>query len=412
MGLLRRDRRLQRYLVCESISAIGSWATLIALWGAAGYRFDAGAAGVTLIGLGWSMPALVLGPVVGAVIDRIGPRRVLVASQAVALLTSLSMTLAGSFATLVVLGFVNGCCSAFAHPAMAALPPRIVDPVDVASVNALVRLTHSLAIVVGPALGGAAIATVGVDGAFLVDAATYLVGIVGVVQLGRREDRAGQRTADAGPRPSMWRDAGDGLRLARANPMVRRLIGLNAAVGVLYGSAIVLEPLYVRTVLHEPASTFALLQSVFGVTLLGTGLLAVRHAERLARVRHVALSVIASGAFAIVYLGSRSVVVAFIGVACWGVATAFIGAPVATLLQRATPPQAHGRIMALDRSVDAAMKMLATVVAGILSGVAGVRVAALVLASVTVIVGLAGLVRRVEGGAGTPEPVVRARITL
>ncbi len=400
--------------MCESISAIGSWATLIALWGAAGYRFDAGAGGVTLIGLGWSLPAFVLGPLVGAVIDRVGPRRVLVVAQAVAFVTSLSMTLAGTFAALVVLGFVNGCCSAFAHPAMAALPPRIVEPRDLASVNAMVRLTHSLAIVVGPALGGAAIATVGVDGAFLVDAATYLVGIVGVVQLGRRERpmvASSGSSGSSGLRPSMWREAGDGLRLARGNAMVRRLIGLNAAVGVLYGAAIVLEPLYVRTILHQPASTFALLQSVFGVTLLGTGMLVVRHAERLARVRHVAVSVIGSAAFAAVYLGSRSTVVAFVGVACWGVVTAFIGAPVATLLQRATPAESHGRIMALDRSVDAAMKMLATVGAGILSGVAGVRFAAMVFAGIALAAGAAGLARNVDASPGAPEPAVRARIT-
>ena len=57
-----------------------------------------------------------------------------------------------------------------------------------------------------------------------------------------------------------------------------------------------------------------------------------------------------SGLTAIVYLGTPWVVVAFVGVALWGIATTVISGPSRTVLQRSSPQRAHGRVMA-DRPV-------------------------------------------------------------
>jgi hypothetical protein len=79
-----------------------------------------------------------------------------------------------------------------------------------------------------------------------------------------------------------------------------------------------------------------------------------------------------SGLTAIVYLGTSLVVVAFVGVALWGVATAVIAGPSRTLLQRASPERAHGRVLAADHVAGSAAELTGVAVAGVLVGALGV----------------------------------------
>ena len=135
----------------------------------------------------------------------------------------------------------------------------------------------------------------------------------------------------------------------------------------------VLEPLYVRDVLHASDDTFALLQTVFGVGLVVTGLLLAVLGDRIARPRYVAIAMIVSGATAALYLGTESKTIAFIGVFLWGVDTAFFYVPARTLLQRYTPARFHGRVLSLDQSLEPAAGIVMTPLAALALGVVSVR---------------------------------------
>ncbi|HUJ64447.1 MAG TPA: hypothetical protein VLX59_02850, partial [Acidimicrobiales bacterium] len=73
MRLLRQPR-LALLFAGGALNAIGSWATLIALWGFAAYHFHAGPDQVALLGLAWTVPAAALSVFSGLPIDRFGPR--------------------------------------------------------------------------------------------------------------------------------------------------------------------------------------------------------------------------------------------------------------------------------------------------------------------------------------------------
>jgi predicted MFS family arabinose efflux permease len=136
----------------------------------------------------------------------------------------------------------------------------------------------------------------------------------------------------------------------------------------------VLEPLYVRDVLGASEDTFALLQTVFGVGLVLTGLLLAVVGERIARPRYVAIAMIVSGATAALYLGTESMVVAYVGVFLWGVDTAFFFVPARTLLQRYAPARFHGRVLSLNQSLEPAAGIVMTPLAALALGVVSVRV--------------------------------------
>ncbi|HZQ28954.1 MAG TPA: MFS transporter [Acidimicrobiales bacterium] len=398
---LFRSRRFALLFVGQAVNGIGSWAALIAMWGFAAYRFDSDASGIALLALCWSAPSVVLGPLAGVPIDRIGPRRVLILAYLGLAAAAVAMSTARSFRELTLFAVLYGVGKAFATPAADALPPRIVEPGDLLTANALLGAASESAIVFGPLVAAAAIAVAGLRAAFLVDAATYLVGVAVVVPL---------LLSPLAPRPRerLHRELGEGLALAARQPLLRYVLTLSTAVFLTWAAFLVVEPLYVRDVLHRPPSQFALFQVAFGVGLVLTGLLLPRLGERAVGPRSLAAAVLLSGLTAGLYIGTHSVVFAYAGIFLWGVDVAFFGAPSRTLLQRGAPLYAHGRVLALYRTMHSVADVVALPLTGLFVGAVGVQKAGLTVALVASVAGVVGLLAapRVAGHGAGPSAVL------
>ena len=276
----------------------------------------------------------------------------------------------------------------------AATPDSATD-----TANALLAMADQSAIVLGPLVAAAVIASVDVRAAFYVDAITFVVGALSVLPLRLRP-------LTAPPvRGSAWREVRAGLRLAWSTPAVRRTLALAGAAFASWGAFFVLEPLYVRDVLHRSSALLGLFQTAFGVGLLVTTALLPRLG--LASVRALAVSVALSGVAAATYVGTHLVAVAFVGVVAWGVDVAFFLPPMQVVLQRATPTASHGRILALSSTADGVANMVAIPLAGVCVGLLGVRATGALVGALAVVAGIGGWVtqQRAERseGAGSPS---------
>ena len=365
-----RNPRIAGFLAAEALSAIGSWATIVVIWGYAAYEYDATAADVSLFGIAFALPAVLLSPVAGTVVDRLGPKFTLGIAKVIGVVASLLLLAADDFRALAVLSALHGIVHTFSHPAIQSMPPRLVDDEHLARTNALVSLTDELAIVLGPVAAGVGIAAFGFRGAFVFDAATYALGLV-VLPIVRLKPIVSAAGADAEP-PVRFRDALEGWKLIARSGVLRRVVTCTFAVHLLYGVALLAEPLYVRDVLGRSEAVFAALQTAFGICLVMGGLVAAKVGERMASFGWVALGVALSGVFAIVYLGTPYVLVAFVGVGLWGVATAVISGPSRTVLQRSSPQRAHGRVMSADFLAGNGAELLGVAISGVLVGAVGV----------------------------------------
>ena len=232
------------------------------------------------------------------------------------------------------------------------------------------------------------------------DALTYALGLV-VLPMVRLRPVA-RSADDLGDAPVRFRDALEGWKLIGRSAMLRRTVTCTFVVHLLYGAALLSEPLYVRDVLERPETVFAALQTVFGICLVAGGLVAARLADRIASFRWVALGVGGSGVAAIVYLGTPFVVVAFIGVAVWGIFTALISGPSRTVLQRSSPEHTHGRVLSADFVAGSTADLLGVALAGALVSAFGVSVAisGLGIIVAVVAVGLFVADRRSAGSTG------------
>jgi MFS family permease len=390
--------RFWAFLAGEAFSAIGSWASLVAIWGYAAYTFDASPLDIGIVGVAWLLPPVFFGPVAGTVIDRLGPRKVLVAAKVLGTAASIALIFAHSFHILILFSFGHGISMAFAQPALDAFPPRIVKDRQLAAANSLLNTAGHLALVLGPMAAAGSIALVGFKGAFIFDAITYIVGIASTFVITMHPAAMAERTG-------AWRETMDGLRIALRRGPVRTTLSLTASVYCLYGTALMLEPLYVRDVLGRPVQTFALLQSAFGVFLVGTGFFVAHLGDRVATRAVLALAVTGSALGAIWYLGTTSIVMAFAGVMAWGAATAFIAGPSRTLLQRHAPTGAQGRVLAVDRTVEGIAHLVAMPIAAGLAAAVGIRGAAVIVGAVIATFGLTDRLRaRSAKGPGFDQP--------
>ncbi|HEX5615826.1 MAG TPA: MFS transporter [Acidimicrobiia bacterium] len=377
-----RDRRFALLVAGQAVNGIGSWCALIAMWGYAAYRFDASPAQIALVTLTWSLPPALFGFLGGVPVDRYGPRRVLVLADLAAAAIAVGMAFTTSLSQLLVGGLLLGFARVFAEPAFTALPPRLVPDDQLLRANAWMGAAHQIAIAIGPLVAAASIALFGLRAAFLIDAVTYLVGVAVVLPLAM--GAAGIPTERVG----VVAEVREGIEIVRARPDVLRLFLLGGSVYLVWGAYAVVEPLYVRDVLGRSETTFALLQSVFGIALVTNGLLVPRIGERVARLGTVRLAALASGLAAILYLGTDNLVVAALGVGVWGGATAWFVVPQRTLVQRATPMSAHGRVLAIDSALRSWGHVIAMPLTALLVELGGVRLGAFAFAAIPVALAL------------------------
>jgi predicted MFS family arabinose efflux permease len=379
-----RDPRFALLVAGEAVNSIGGWASAIVLWGFAAYRFNASPYAVSLTIVCWAAPPALLSPLMGVYIDRIGPRAAVVAGYCGAACAAVGMAAAGSLAELAIAAVGYGSARALAGPAAGALPARIVAADDLLAANALLGAAAAAGQVAGPLVASAALALSGFPAAFIVDAASYLIGAAVVWPLPVRAEPPAERRGRG-------HELAEGIRLVARRRAVRRVVVVSAAVTFTSASYLVVEPLYARHVLHRPPSQFALFEAAAGIGTILAGLVISRVRARLTGGPILMASAIGYGLAAVLFTGTASVLVAYAGAFAWGVAGSVFGAVGLTTLQQAAPVDAHGRVMSVAATIGSWVETLALPLGGVTLAALGVHAGAAALAGIAIAAGLIGL---------------------
>ena len=376
------DRRFGAFLVAEAVNSIGSWSSAIALWGFAAYRFAASPGQISLLIICWSVPSAVLSPPFGVLVDRLGPRRALIAAYLAGAAAALGLASADSLLALDLLAVLAGGAMALAGPASGALPPQIVAPNDLLAANSLIGGASEFGQVCGPLVASAALALSGFRAAFLVDAATFAVGVAALLQLPAR--RSAQRT-----RSRYLPELVAGVRIVARDRALALILLIGAAVSFTSGAFLVVEPLYARHVLGRPPSQFALFEAAAGIGALLTGFALPRFRRTVERPWIPGLATSAYGLAACLFVGTTWVAVAYTGAFLWGVSGMIFWVARQTVTQRLAPAEALGRVMSLNSASGSVAETVGLAIAGVMIAALGVREGAFALAAPPLVVGVA-----------------------
>jgi MFS family permease len=382
------DSRFVLLLAGQAVNSIGGWASAIVLWGFAAYRFNASPYAVSVTIICWAAPPALLSPLLGVYIDRIGPKAATVAGYCGAACAAVGLAVAGSLTELAIAAAAYGGARALAGPAASALPPRIVADEDLLAANALLGAAASAGQVAGPLAASAALALSGFPAAFIVDAASYLVGAAVIAPLPLRP---GLATVPRAGRSGWWRQLSEGFRLVTRDRAVRLVIVVSTAVIFTSAAFLVVEPLYARHVLHRPPSQFALFEAAAGTGAILAGLAISRIRSRLTGGKTLMAAAAGYGLAASLFTGTTWVLAAYTGAFLWGVAGSVFFAVAFTALQQVAPMDAHGRVMSINATLQSWTETIALPLGGLTLATLGVRAGALTLAGVALATGLIGL---------------------
>jgi len=170
----------RRLFAARSISVLGSAIAPVALAFAVLDLPGATASTLGLVLAAQEVPQILFVLLGGVVADRFPRNRVMLSADALAGVAELALGvlfLSGhaQLAALMLLAAINGIASAMFFPAVTGLIPQVVPEHQLQGANGLLRLTTNLARILGTAIAGVLVATVGSGQALLVDGATFVV---------------------------------------------------------------------------------------------------------------------------------------------------------------------------------------------------------------------------------------------
>ncbi|WP_020119946.1 MFS transporter [Streptomyces canus] len=344
-----RDGNVLRWLAAYTASMTGDSVYYIALSWAAVQSGTPAQAGVVMSVSALPRAVLMLGG--GVIADRLGPRRVVIGSDAVrcaavlAVAALLFLTSPGLW-PLALLGLVFGTVDAVFMPAVGALPARVTSRGQLARVQGMRGLGIRFASVVGGPLGGLAVAAGGAKAAFVLAGVLIAISVPLLVAV-RTRDLPADDTKAAG---TAWHDLRAGLRYIRRHRVLAPLM-----LAIARGDLGFVGPLNVGLTLLADERGWGASGMGWVLGGFGTGaaslLLAVR--GRVPHAGHVMPYACLCGAVAIGALAFVPGVVAAAGVALLiGLLAGLSGALCGALLQTQSDPACLGRVTAVSSLVS------------------------------------------------------------
>jgi MFS family permease len=339
-GPLRSSPGFRRLWLARTISHVGDGIAIVALvLLVQGARGTGSAVGALL--LASSVPRF-LGPVAGVVVDRVEQRTLMVLCDlGNAGVFATIVAVQPSFGILLVLVAASAVLDTFFAPAGRSVVPALVDDDHLVQANAWMGTSLNLQVSLGTLVGGALIAAVGVRGALVFDAASFVLSaalLVGVPPVRRT-------ISDA---PAGFLAVGkEGLAFAWRTRVVRTftiVLFLGVAFAAVDNVALVF---LVRETLGGGPFAFGLVSAAFGIGMIAASLGLSLRRTSFALTTLLVAAWLASGAGTIVTGLAPLMAIVAVSQAVSGFGNGLENVAADTLIQRAVPPQMLGRVFGL-----------------------------------------------------------------
>lgn len=372
--------------VGQTISVLGTFVfdTTLVVWIAATVARGMAWAPLAVSGvfIAASLPPLLIAPLAGVIVDRVGKRQVMLVSDALRALLALAPL---PFTSLVRLPFLAGrtsvlwtlaviyaavcalaICDQFFRPASLALLGALVAEDERPRAMGLLQGSSSLSMLVGPALAPPLLLAFGAQWALLINAVSFAVSFVTLLAL--RAPRARVDTRAGGGR-GLWRELREGAVFLARSRALRTLTVITAIAMLGAGALNALDIFFTTNNLGAPVELYGLLNTALGLGLIAGSLLGGALAPRLGLGRTIWLSLLALGALVIVYARMEWFAAAALTLFITGAPLAAVSVAAGPLLLRETPARLVGRVESLMQPAATVATLAGAALAGYLDSV-------------------------------------------
>ena len=337
-----RDFRLMWVGACTS--SIGTWMQIVAQsWLI--YRLSHSKFLLGLDQFLGGLPIFMFSLIGGVIADRVERRKILLGSQymqmaSAGLLTILVATGHVHVWHILCLSFISGFAQAFGGPAYLALIPTLVEKEDMPNAIALNSIQFNLAVTIGPALAGQALARFGETWCFGLNALSFLAPIVSLMMI--RTRFLPQKTTE-----SMLTSLKQGIQFARRQSSMEALILLAFCMTFLAMPLRTYFPVFVKDIFHRGPETYGNLLALMGIGSI-CGSLGVASAGNIRRKGLVALgALVCLGGGIAGFALSKSLPLSQGVLVLVGASMMAVFATVNSLVQLITTNEMRGRVMSV-----------------------------------------------------------------
>ncbi len=220
-----------------------------------------------VVGFAGSIPFLIFTLFGGVIADRVNKRKLLLVTQTVMMLLAFALAALAWFKVItvweiVLLAFLNGMAMAMNAPSYQALVPRLVKREDLTNAIALNSAQFNMSRILGPTLGGYAMALFGVAGNFFLNGISFLAVLFALTRIQYPEDPPSHH-------PSLLTSLREGFAYVRGNRQMLVLVWMTAVASLLAIPFITFIPFFARMQLHtgETGLGWLLAASGFGAVM-------------------------------------------------------------------------------------------------------------------------------------------------
>jgi len=201
-------------------------------------------------------PAIFFSPIAGAIVDRVSRKRIMIASDLAAGLSTVALLILYSTGHLVIwhlwaAGFFASAFESFQFPAYSAAITTMIEKKHYTRANAMLGMVHSASMIIAPASAGALLSFIGINGIMIIDIATFTfaIGTLLLVIIPNPAETAAGRAS----RGTLLQESVFGFRYIFSNRSLLGLLLIFFATNLTFGlTMILLAPLILsRTVDNE-----------------------------------------------------------------------------------------------------------------------------------------------------------------
>lgn len=340
------SRNYRLFFIGQAISLIGTWMTQVAtIWLV--YHLTNSAFLLGVVGFCGQIPSFLVTPLGGIFVDRWNRHRILVITQILAMIQSLTLAalaLTGIIQIwhIIVLSIFQGFINAFDSPARQAFVTELIEKrEDLGNAIALNSSIFNGARLVGPAIAGLLIASVGAGACFLIDGLSYIAVIGSLLAMKLKPTEINVQ------HDNIWQKLKEGFLYAFGFPPIKAILLLLALFSFMGMPYTTLIPIFATKILQGGAETLGFLMAASGVGALMGGIYLSSRQSVIGLGKIIAFSPAIFGIGIIIFSQSRLLWLSLLMMLIVGCGSILQIASSNTILQTIVEEDKRGRLMSL-----------------------------------------------------------------
>lgn len=365
-----RVRTFRIYWLGMFISFIGTWIQTVAQsWLV--FQLTKSAFLLGMVGFLGSIPIFLLSLFGGVIADRMNKRNILILTQSVfmlltfllAVLTQMKLITPGQ---IMLIAILNGIAMAFDMPSRQSLVVELVGKKHLFNAVALNSVAFNSSRIIGPALAGILVASIGMSGCFYINGMSFWVVIVALLLIKINHSFKTDRNN------STVKDLKDGLGIIKNDRLIIALISMIGVVSLFGVSYVMLMPIFAQDILHVGVKGLGMLVSFSGLGALIAALILAGTGDFKYKGKILILSSIIFSVSLVVFSLSKIYMLSLITLVFIGASSVTAMTLINTILQTIVKDEFRGRVMSVFMLTFAGIMPFGNLIAGSLSHAIGV----------------------------------------